>query len=208
MAQAPSKIKHLTEAQKRLARIDVLLLDNDPKIIDLLKNVMVTLGFKSLHTARDGFEGIKLIKQVPLDLIITDWDLQPVRDYPDDFPPNAVVVSEWGEFTPNNGASFVKCLRHSSYSPNPFVPVIMLTGPTLMNNIRYARDAGVNEILIKPIVAQDLCERIIEIVNHPRPYVTSQHYRGPCRRRKQVPLEGKPDRRKLDIRVVKFEARA
>ena len=194
-------------AQKKLAKIDVLLLDNDPKIIDLLTKVMGTLGFESLHTANDGFEGIKLMREKPIALIITDWDLQPVLDYPDNIPSNAVVTSEWGEFPPNNGASFVKCLRHSIASPDPFVPDIMLTGPTLMNNIRYARDAGVNEILIKPIVAEDLCERIIEIVERPRPFITSKDYKGPCRRRKKTELNGRPDRRKLDIKVIKHEAR-
>lgn len=191
--------------KKRLAKIDVLLLDNDPKIIELLRNVMSTLGFESLSTALDGFEGIRLLKERPVDLVITDWDLQPVREYPDNIPSNAVITSEWGQFPPNNGASFVKCLRHSPASPDPFVPVIMLTGPTLMNNIRYARDAGVNEILIKPIVAEDLCGRIIEIVENPRPFITSEHYRGPCRRRRHVALNGKPERRKRDIKVIKFD---
>lgn len=190
---------------KRLAKINVLLLDNDPKIISLLHNVMKTLGFESLTTAQDGFEGIKALKHKPIDLIITDWDLQPVKDYPDNFPANAVITSEWGEYPPNNGASFIKCLRHSPVSPDPFVPVIMLTGPTLKNNIRYARDAGVNEVLLKPIVAEDLCERIIEIVERPRTFITSEQYKGPCRRRKQMPLNGRPERRKKDIRIIKFD---
>lgn len=194
-------------AKRKLAKIDVLLLDNDPKIVNLLSNVMQTLGFESLHRAQDGFEGIRILKEKPMDLIITDWDLQPVKEYPDNIPSNAVITSEWGEFPPNNGASFVRCLRHSPVSPDPFVPVIMLTGPTLKNNIRYARDAGVNEILLKPIVAEDLCERIIEIVERPRPFITSSSYRGPCRRRRVVPLNGKPERRKQEIRVVKFEKR-
>ena len=190
-------------ALEKIAKINVLLLDNDPKIIELMGNVLKTLGFEALHQAGDGYEGARILKDKYIDLVITDWDLRPVKEYPDTIPDNSVIASEWGKFPPNNGASFVKCLRHSPMSPNPFVPVIMLTGPTQPNNILYARDAGVNEILMKPIVAEDLCERIIAIIDAPRAFITSDHYRGPCRRRKQVPWEGKEERRKLDIKVIK-----
>lgn len=190
-----------TSPAQRLAKIDVLLLDNDPKIIELMANVMRTLGFESLHKARDGFEGVGILRKHSIDLIITDWDLQPVRDAKE-------TEASVHEISPNNGAAFVRTLRHSKHSPNPFVPVIMLTGPTLPDNIRYARDAGVNEILLKPIVAEDLCSRIIEIVERPRVFVTSEQYKGPCRRRRNMVLDGVPERRKMTIQVIKHEKRS
>lgn len=194
MAKSASRI-YVSPAQ-RLARIEVLLLDNDPRIIDLMANVMRTLGFEALYKAQDGFEGVAVMRKQSIDLVITDWDLQPVKKA-------AVESQPMGEILPANGASFVRTLRHSKHSPNPFVPVIMLTGPTLPDNIRYARDAGVNEILMKPIVAEDLCERIIEVIEKPRIFVTSEGYKGPCRRRRNMVLDGQPERRKMTIQLIK-----
>lgn len=200
MSKSASRI-YISPAQ-RLAKINVLLLDNDAKIIDLMTNVMKALGFESLHTARDGFEGVTILRKHMMDLIITDWDLQPMRNEPTQDGKEAIAKSEM-ETVPNNGAAFVRSLRRSRHSPNPFVPVIMLTGPTLPDNIRYARDAGVNEILMKPIVAEDLCARIIEIIEHPRNFITSDGYKGPCRRRRNVLPNGQPERRKMTIQVIK-----
>lgn len=204
MAKSASRI-YVSPAQK-LAKIDVLILDNDTKIIELMTNVMRTLGFESLHRAQDGFEGVSILRKQSVDLIITDWDLQPMKSQvPEDA---SGVVTTATDLLPNNGASFVRSLRHSKHSPNPFVPVIMLTGPTLPDNIRYARDAGVNEILMKPIVAEDLCGRIIEIIDNPRTFVTCAAYKGPCRRRRHVVLDGQPERRKMNIQIIKSEKRS
>jgi CheY-like chemotaxis protein len=172
----------------------------------MVAKVLEQLGFpKHLITCvKDGYEGLRFLKKAQVDLIITDWELLPfgqVRHIVE----NSVVRSEWGDFPPVNGASFVRCLRRSKYSPAPFVPVIMLTGPTLPNHILYARDAGVNEILMKPLLAEDLAERITEIIENPRDFVTSNSYRGPDRRRKKQPLpEGVPeDRRKHDRKIIR-----
>lgn len=191
----------------RLAGVHVLVIDNDATIRGLLENVLFKLGFSKVYTAADGYEGIQVLKQRPVDLIITDWELRPVPDQRSKdlkIPKNAVIQSEWGDYPPENGASFVKCLRHSKFSPNPFVPVIMFTGPTLPNHIRYARDAGVNEMLLKPIDARALVNRIKATIERPRNFVTASTYKGPCRRRKQIPLGGKPDRRKEENRVISF----
>jgi len=182
----------------------MLVLDNDPTIRELLDTVLRKLGFGKIFTAYDGFDGVGLLRKHPIDLIITDWELRPASHNRMEIPENKVIVSEWGEFPPYNGAGFVKCLRHSKFSPNPFVPVIMFTGPTTPNHIKYARDAGVNEILLKPIEAKALCNRIIEVVEKPRNFVTSENYKGPCRRRRQMPLNGSPDRRKQDVRVLSY----
>lgn len=192
----------------RLAKVYVLVIDNDATIRHLIENVLRKLGFSHVYTAADGYDGIQFLRQRPVDLIITDWELRPIpeqRRASIRIPHNAVIASEWGNYPPKNGASFVKCLRHSPFSPNPFVPVIMFTGPTLSNHIRYARDAGVNEILLKPIDVQALVQRIKATIEQPRNFVTAATYKGPCRRRKQIPLTRGEDRRKEEIRVIRFQ---
>ncbi|MBN66857.1 MAG: hypothetical protein CMM94_04740 [Rickettsiales bacterium] len=195
---------YVPKQRSKLAKVYVLLLDNDDKIIKLLENVLRALGFETIFTARDGYEGVKILREQSIDLVITDWDLQPIRQYPEGVSKDKVISTEWGDFPPNNGASFVHSLRHSPTSPHPFVPVIMITGPTLSNNIRYARDAGVNEILMKPVDARNLCRRIIEIVDNPRAFITSDNYKGPDRRRREAAWD-KEERRKLEVKVIKYD---
>jgi DNA-binding response OmpR family regulator len=74
------------------------------------------------------------------------------------------------------------------------VPIIICTGHAEIEHIREARDAGASEILRKPITVRNLYERIRSIVEKPRPFIRSDDYHGPDRRRQDQPFKG-PDRR-------------
>lgn len=198
----------ITEAKQnslsnRLARINILVVDNDDKVIKLITSILHTLGFTAVLSANDGFEAMTMISKRSVDLIITDWALRPMS-YGDDGAVNHGASSIWSEFPPINGASFVESLRHSKQSPNPFIPVIMMTSPIKMNTVKAARDAGVNEILVKPLVARSLCDRMVSVIERPRIFVTSEDYKGPCRRRKYEPHLNHPERRKRNVQVVRF----
>ncbi len=85
--------------------------------------------------------------------------------------------------------------EHPQTSPNPFVPVIMLTGHTHIDHVRQARDAGVNEFLAKPVSVKAIMTRLISVIEHPRPYVRTKAYFGPCRRRRGADEYRGPERR-------------
>ena len=72
---------------------------------------------------------------------------------------------------PMDGLEFTRDVRTRRDSPNPFVPIIMITGHTEKHRVEAARDAGVTEFLAKPITAQSLFSRIAEIVERPRAFV-------------------------------------
>ena len=57
---------------------------------------------------------------------------------------------------PMDGLEFTRRVRNDEHSPNPFVPIIMITGHTEKYRVEAARDAGVTEFLAKPITAQNL----------------------------------------------------
>jgi two-component system, chemotaxis family, chemotaxis protein CheY len=61
-----------------------------------------------------------------------------------------------------------------------------------------ARDAGVNEFLAKPLTARGVIERIHQVVENPRPFVRSDDYFGPDRRRRADPAYRGPKRRSTD----------
>jgi two-component system, chemotaxis family, chemotaxis protein CheY len=93
------------------------------------------------------------------------------------------------------GLELAKMIRTSSQTPNPFVPIIMLTGHTHIDHVRQARDAGVNEFLAKPVSVRAIMSRLVSVIEHPRAYVRTKGYFGPCRRRRATDDYRGPERR-------------
>ena len=96
--------------------------------------------------ASHGQAGIEALRRRSPDLVLTDLAMKPM-----------------------DGLEFTRYVRNDQYSPNPFVPIIMITGHTEKHRVEAARDAGVTELLAKPITAANLFSRIAEIVERPAP---------------------------------------
>ena len=145
-----------------LERLNFLIIDDNKHMRALIKSILHALGAKNILDAGDGADAFKQLRHFPADIILCDWSMDPL-----------------------DGLDFTRLVRTGKDSPNPFVPIIMLTGHTEMNRVVEARDAGVHEFLAKPISATGLYARIRAIIENPRPFVRSGPYFGPDRRRKQ-----------------------
>ena len=156
-----------------IERINFLVVDDNRHMRSLVKTILHSLGSKAVTEAEDGADAFREMRTFPADIIICDWNMEPL-----------------------DGLDFVRLVRTGADSPNPFVPIIMLTGHTEMNRVAEARDAGVNEFLAKPISARALYSRIREVIQHPRPFVRTRMFFGPDRRRRQDPAYKGPERRK------------
>ena len=116
------------------------------------------------------------MQSFPCGLIIVDWNMEPL-----------------------DGLDFLRLVRTSKDSHNPFVPIIMLSGFTEFSRVEEARDAGIKEFLAKPCSVELLGNRIVILFKHPRPFIRTKRYFGPWRRRKDFgPPRGKEDRRVAD----------
>jgi two-component system chemotaxis response regulator CheY len=185
----------------KLENIQVLLLDGSAHVSELLREIFVKLGFTKIMVVSDGFEGIQAIKRQPVHLIFTDWELRVrKRNIMDDGsqPPKD------SDMLPLSGTEFVRRLRQSPKSPNPFVPIVMVVNQDSPDVQAAARDAGVNEIVSKPIKADELCKRITDLIDDKRHFITADTYRGPCRRRDNKPLPaGSAERRVRQVRLIR-----
>jgi two-component system, chemotaxis family, chemotaxis protein CheY len=76
-------------------------------------------------------------------------------------------------------------VRTASDSPNPYVPIIMMTGHSDRTHVGVARDAGVNSFLVKPISAKSLFAHIVNASQDKRSFVRTKSYFGPDRRVKK-----------------------
>lgn len=153
----------------RLAKVHVLIVDDDVEILQLLRGLLMKLGFVHITSATDGGEAINMLKdkkqmrEREIDLIISDWNM-----------------------TPMSGIELLKFVRSSPESYNPYMPVIMLSGRGDWVDVEKARDAGFSEYLIKPFNAKALTDRILLCVENPRAFVSTSTYKGPSRRRRDT----------------------
>lgn len=146
-----------------LERLHFLVVDDNKHMRALVKTILHAFGSKSVNEAGDGADAFKELRHFPADIIICDWNMSPL-----------------------DGLDFVRLVRTGKDSPNPFVPIIMLTGHTEMHRVIEARDSGVHEFIAKPISAKGLYSRIKSIIDKPRQFVRVGLYFGPDRRRRQV----------------------
>jgi len=150
----------------------VLVCDDNLQIRALVKQCLKAFGIKYVFEANDANQGFQEILDHDPDLVITDWNM-PAGD----------------------GIDFVHHIRHSPKSPNPYVPIIMLTGYTELDRVKTARDEGVSSFLAKPVSADSLYKRLVSLVEDQRLYVRSDDFFGPDRRFKVSSSLDGPERR-------------
>ncbi len=159
----------------RLNNINILLIDPDRELSTIIRRILRSLGFSTIHISKDGSSALQVMHKNVVDLVITDWEMSPM-----------------------SGIDFIEYVRASEHSPNPFVPIIMLTGHARRRYVEKARDTGITEFMVKPFTAKQLCDRIIQVIDNPRHFIVSPAYKGPDRRRKVVPFDAAEDRREYD----------
>ena len=164
-------------ADYNLERLNFLIADDNKHMRAMVKSLLLALGVRNVVEASDGADAFKELRHFPADIIICDWSMKPV-----------------------DGLAFTRMVRSGKDSPNPFVPIIMLTGFTEMTRVVEARDTGIHEFLAKPISAKALYSRFASIIENPRPFIRTKTYFGPDRRRQNLgPPRGIPERRKEEI---------
>lgn len=138
--------------------------------------ILRAVGLNQVFEASDGAEALQFLRGQMVDIVMTDLAMSPL-----------------------DGIDFVRLLRNAPDSPNPMLPVLMITGHLTVRRIGEARDAGVNEFLAKPITARGVLERLQLLIDQPRPFIRTMDYFGPDRRRRQDPKYVGPWRRATDV---------
>ncbi len=169
-------------ASSYLQNIHILVAEDNPFSRRIVEEILKILGATHITFARDGGEAWETIKQTMPDLVLLDWEMAPV-----------------------DGLAFLNRVRHDPDSPNPYLPIVMITGYSDRWHVFGARDAGVNEYVIKPMSAKTLLGRIQAVVERPRRFVRIGKFFGPDRRRRDKIFLG-PDKRGLEDAVAAKKA--
>ena len=155
------------------SQLRVLVVDDNRFMRQTVEAILNAIGVTMVLFAEDAREAYDLVAQNHPDVILSDWDMDP-----------------------EDGISLVKWLRTRKDSPDKYIPIIMLTGYSERNRVMEARDSGVTEFLAKPVSTKAIYSRLVSIVDNPRPFIRTEAYFGPDRRRRDDDRYKGPERRK------------
>lgn len=109
----------------------ILVIDDEPLIRSLFQEILEQAGYDVL-LACNGHEGLRLFRQTPADLVMTD-----------------VFMPE------QDGLEVIKTLHHES----PTVPIIAFTGNVKGHNyLNVAKRLGAQRTMAKPFPATELIQ--------------------------------------------------
>jgi two-component system chemotaxis response regulator CheY len=160
-----------------LQSLQVLVVDDNQHMRAITSTVLHSANIHKVHEATNGAEAFDILRQFPVDLAIVDYNMYPL-----------------------DGVEFTRMVRTSAQSANIYLPIIMMSGHAEKSRVYAARDAGVTEFLVKPITAKAIIDRINAVIFKPRPFVKTETYFGPCRRRREIAGYAGPFRRVADAR--------
>jgi len=163
-----------------LAPLKVLVVDDNANVLRLISDVLRAAGVGQVETAPDGMKARDKIASWDPQIIFSDW--------------NMPVMS---------GLELTRSIRRAALTgdrrvPNPRVPVVIVTGQRSEADVQEARKAGVNEFVIKPFTPAGLLSRVQLVLLKPRPFVVTEDYIGPDRRRRAELNYAGPLRRASD----------
>lgn len=140
----------------------------------LWRGILLAFGIRTVYEAESAEEAFKEIADKSIDVVIVDQHLDGLT-----------------------GAEFISMLRRAPDSPSQHVPAIACTADTRKSTLKLFIDAGVDEILAKPVSADQAWKKLSMVINHRRRFVKTPFYYGPDRRRKVMPHYTGKERRKV-----------
>ena len=162
----------------RLDRLIVMVVADDRHTLNLMSDVLRTLGIRNVFTVSDAAWAFREMRINPIDIVFVDRDMLPL-----------------------DGPEFVRMLRTARDIPKMFAPVVMLTAETEIANVTEARAAGVHDILAKPVSTTSVHRIIRSLIDNPQPFIRAKTYSGPDRRRRRTLYKG-PEKRKVQRRIL------
>jgi len=163
-----------------LRGIRMLVVDEFPFMVNLMTSMLREFGVGHVRSTCDvseanaGFDKSALIDIAVLDL------MGPTQE----------------------GVDLLKWSRSQKADNIKFLPVLFCSAYTSIDVVCEARDNGANEIMVKPLSAEKLAQRLLYIIDKPRPCIKAPNFFGPDRRRKQERFKGDEKRTRSEDDVI------
>lgn len=119
--------------------MNVLIVDDYKTMLKIVGNLLRQLGFSNIDEATDGGMALEMFKNKQYGLIVSDWNMEPM-----------------------SGLDLLKQIRAGAN--NNKVPFIMVTAESKTENVIIAKQAGVNNYIVKPFNAETLKTKLSSVL--------------------------------------------
>jgi two-component system chemotaxis response regulator CheY len=119
--------------------MNVLVVDDYKSMVRIVRGLLNQLGFQNVDEALDGPSALALIKSKTYGLVLSDWNMQPM-----------------------SGLELLKEVRAADRTKS--LPFVMVTAEAKAENVVAARQAGVNNYVIKPFTLAVLKQKLSTVL--------------------------------------------
>ena len=119
--------------------MNVLVVDDYKSMVRIVRGMLNQLGFVNVDDAPDGAAAMALLKEKTYGLVLSDWNMQPVT-----------------------GLELLKQVRAEEKTRG--TPFVMVTAEAKVENVIAARQAGVNNYVIKPFTLAVLKQKLTSVI--------------------------------------------
>ncbi len=121
--------------------MNVLIVDDYKTMLRIIKNLLKQLGFSNVDEATDGTMAYGKVKEKDYGLVISDWNMEPMT-----------------------GIELLRLIRADEGASYQKVPFIMITAESKTENVIAAKQAGVDNYIVKPFNAETLKQKIVSVI--------------------------------------------
>ncbi len=117
----------------------ILIVDDYKTMLRIIRNLLKQLGFANVEDASDGSQALQKLRDKDFKLVISDWNMEPM-----------------------SGLQLLQEVRADAKLKE--IPFIMITAESKSENVIAAKQAGVNNYIVKPFNAATLKQKLSSVI--------------------------------------------
>ena len=121
------------------SNMPILIVDDYKTMLRIIRNLLRQLSFTNIEEATDGSMALRKMREKKFDLVISDWNMEPMT-----------------------GLQLLKEVRADARLKG--TPFIMITAEAKTENVIAAKKAGVSNYIVKPFNAETLKGKLVSVI--------------------------------------------
>ena len=122
-------------------QMNILIVDDYKTMLRIIRNLLKQLGFNNVDEATDGSMALQKLRDKDYGLVISDWNMEPMT-----------------------GIQLLREVRADAKLKA--LPFIMITAESKTENVVAAKEAGVNNYIVKPFNAATLKTKLSSVLGN------------------------------------------
>ncbi len=119
--------------------IPILIVDDYKTMLRIIRNLLNQLNLSNVQEATDGRAALSKLRDGKFELVISDWNMEPMT-----------------------GLQLLREVRSDEKLKE--LPFIMITAESKTENVVAAKEAGVNNYIVKPFNAETLKSKLVSVL--------------------------------------------